>query len=53
MAKYGLNTNVLNTYVADFHGTTVTLFEQSSTIAKQAALHRLPRHAQYPIGPGS
>jgi len=30
MAKYGLNTNVLNTYVADFHGTTVTLFEQKS-----------------------
>jgi predicted CXXCH cytochrome family protein len=30
MAKYGLNTNVLNTYVADFHGTTVTLFAQKS-----------------------
>jgi predicted CXXCH cytochrome family protein len=30
MAKYGLNTNVLNTYVADFHGTTVTLFQQKS-----------------------
>lgn len=30
MAKYDLNTNVLNTYVADFHGTTVTLFEQRS-----------------------
>jgi predicted CXXCH cytochrome family protein len=30
MSKYGLNTNVLNTYVADFHGTTVTLFEQKS-----------------------
>ena len=30
MAKYGLNTNVLNTYVADFHGTTVTLFEKKS-----------------------
>jgi predicted CXXCH cytochrome family protein len=27
MAPYKLNTNVLNTYVADFHGTTVTLFE--------------------------
>jgi hypothetical protein len=30
MAKYGISTNVLNTYVADFHGTTVTLFEKQS-----------------------
>jgi predicted CXXCH cytochrome family protein len=30
MAPYKLNTNVLNTYVADFHGTTTTLFEQKS-----------------------
>jgi predicted CXXCH cytochrome family protein len=30
MAKYGISTDVLNTYVADFHGTTVTLFEQVS-----------------------
>jgi hypothetical protein len=30
MAPYDLNTDVLNTYVADFHGTTVTLFEQRS-----------------------
>jgi hypothetical protein len=28
MDKYGISTQVLNTYVADFHGTTVTLFEQ-------------------------
>lgn len=28
MGKYGLSTAVLNTYVADFHGTTVTLFEE-------------------------
>jgi len=28
MAKYGLSTNVLDTYVADFHGTTVTLFQK-------------------------
>lgn len=27
MDKYGLSTAVLSTYVADFHGTTVTLFE--------------------------
>jgi predicted CXXCH cytochrome family protein len=26
MSKYGLSTDVLNTYVADFHGTTVELF---------------------------
>ena len=30
MNKYGISTQVLNTYVADFHGTTVTLFEKSS-----------------------
>ncbi len=30
MAKYGISTDVLNTYVADFHGTTVTLFEKQS-----------------------
>lgn len=30
MAKYGLSTNVLNTYVADFHGTTVELFAKQS-----------------------
>lgn len=29
MAKYGLSTNVLNSYVGDFHGTTV-IFEQLS-----------------------
>lgn len=30
MAKYNLSTDVLNTYVADFHGTTVELFERQS-----------------------
>lgn len=30
MNKYGISTQVLNTYVADFHGTTVTLFEQKT-----------------------
>jgi predicted CXXCH cytochrome family protein len=30
MDKYGISTNVLNTYVSDYHGTTVTLFEQNS-----------------------
>ncbi len=30
MNKYGISTDVLNTYVSDFHGTTVTLFEQVS-----------------------
>ncbi len=29
MDKYGLSTQVLNTYLADFHGTTVKLFEES------------------------
>lgn len=28
MDKYGISTNVVNTYVADFHGTTVKLFEE-------------------------
>jgi predicted CXXCH cytochrome family protein len=30
MDKYGISTQVLNTYVADFHGTTVTLFQKTS-----------------------
>jgi len=34
MAKYGLSTQVLNTYVADFHGTTVTLFEKMTPDAE-------------------
>ncbi len=34
MNKYGISTNVLNTYVADFHGTTVTLFEKQSPDAQ-------------------
>jgi predicted CXXCH cytochrome family protein len=29
MAQYGLHTNVLNTYVADFHGTTVKMFQEN------------------------
>ena len=33
MGKYGLTTQVLDTYVADFHGTTVTLFEKQSADA--------------------
>lgn len=30
MAKYGISTDVMNTYVSDFHGTTVTLFGKTS-----------------------
>jgi Zn-finger protein len=30
VGKYGLSTDVLDTYVADFHGSTVTLFEKQS-----------------------
>lgn len=30
MDKYGISTQVLDTYVADFHGTTVTLFQNTS-----------------------
>ena len=29
MEQYGISTNVLDTYVSDFHGTTVTIFEES------------------------
>ena len=29
MAQYGLHTNILSTYVADFHGTTVKMFEEN------------------------
>lgn len=31
MDKYGISTDVLSTYVADFHGTTVTLFEEAGS----------------------
>jgi nitrate/TMAO reductase-like tetraheme cytochrome c subunit len=34
MGKYGISTQVLNTYVADFHGTTVSLFEKQSPDAQ-------------------
>jgi hypothetical protein len=34
MSKYGLSTQVLDTYVADFHGTTVTLFEKQTPDAE-------------------
>jgi predicted CXXCH cytochrome family protein len=30
MNKYGVSTNVFNSYIADFHGTTVTLFEKTA-----------------------
>jgi len=30
MEKYGISTDVVDTYVADFHGTTVTLFEKTN-----------------------
>jgi nitrate/TMAO reductase-like tetraheme cytochrome c subunit len=30
MSKYGLSTNVLNSYVSDFHGTTTAIFERQS-----------------------
>ncbi len=30
MDQYGISTQVLNTYLADFHGTTVTLFEHTA-----------------------
>jgi RecJ-like exonuclease len=29
MSQYGISTNVLDTYVADFHGTTVKMFEEN------------------------
>lgn len=34
MNKYGISTNVLSTYVADFHGTTVAIFEKQSPDAE-------------------
>jgi len=34
MTKYGITTDVLNTYVADFHGTTVAIFEKQSPDAE-------------------
>jgi len=34
MGRYGISTEVLSTYVADFHGTTVTLFEHTDPDAE-------------------
>lgn len=34
MAKYGISTNVFDSYVADFHGTTVTLFANQAPDAE-------------------
>jgi hypothetical protein len=34
MTKYGISTDVMDTYVADFHGTTVSIFEQLSPDAE-------------------
>ncbi len=34
MGKYGISTDVLDTYVADFHGTTVAIFEKQSPDAE-------------------
>lgn len=34
MGKYGISTDVLTTYVADFHGTTVAIFEKLSPDAE-------------------
>jgi predicted CXXCH cytochrome family protein len=34
MATYGLSTEVFDTYVADFHGSTITLFEQTGQHAE-------------------
>jgi predicted CXXCH cytochrome family protein len=31
MAQYGISTDVFDTYVADFHGSTVTIFEQTAS----------------------
>jgi predicted CXXCH cytochrome family protein len=38
MAQYNISTDVFDTYVADFHGTTVTIFEQT-------APHQVPNAA--------
>jgi hypothetical protein len=39
MAKYDISTDVFETYVADFHGTTVTLFEhQDPTVETNKAV---------------
>ncbi len=34
MSKYGISTNVFDSYVSDFHGTTVTLFEREDPNAE-------------------
>ena len=34
MKKYGISTQVMTTYVSDFHGTTVTLFQNTDPLAQ-------------------
>ncbi len=52
MGKYGISTEVFDTYVADFHGTTIVIFEElfPDQETNKAGLHRLPRGTQHRLG---
>ncbi len=49
MKQFGISTNVLNTYVADFHGTTVQMFEKNypGSTNEQTCLYRLSWGSRY------
>ena len=46
MQKYGISTNVVSTYLSDFHGVSVKFYEQrrGRLQAQAPGLFRLPRH---------
>jgi hypothetical protein len=51
MEKYGISTDVFETYVADFHGTTVTIFEQQHPDAEVNQAVCYDCHGVHDIGP--
>ncbi len=51
MDKYKISTNVLNSYVADFHGTTVKLFEEEFPRANPPTSRSVPTVTAYTTSP--
>ena len=50
MSKYGISTDVFESYVADFHGTTVAIFEQQSPYAEANTAVCYDCHGVHDIG---
>ena len=53
MKKYGISTNVVSTYLSDFHGMATTLqrgTEPGQGGRARGGVHRLPRRARHPEG---